>query len=118
MENTMEELVEQIASKTGVDPAVARRAAAIILKFLLQEGQDTEVRALIETIPGADEAVSAAPEIGGGVMGVFNSLTSAGLGMGEIQEVTREFVAYANAKVGEDTVRGIIGSIPGLNQFV
>jgi len=114
----MDELVEHIASRTGVDPAVARRAAAIILKFLLQEGQDTEVQALIDTIPGAQEAVADAPEIGGGVMGVFNSLTSAGLGMGEIQQVTREFVAYANAKVGEDNVREIVGSIPGLNQFV
>ena len=114
----MDELVEQIASKTGVDPEVARRAAAIILKFLLQEGQDAKVRPLIETIPGAQEAVAATPEIGGGVMGVFNSLTSAGLGMGEVQEVTREFVAYANSKVGEDTVREIVGSIPGLNQFV
>jgi hypothetical protein len=38
--------------------------------------------------------------------------------MGEIQGVTREFIAFANAKVGEDAVREIIGSIPGLNQFV
>lgn len=114
----MDELVQQIVSNTGVEPADAQRAAGIILKFLLQEGRDTEVHALIETIPGAPEAVAAAPEIGGGVMGVFNGLTSAGLGMVAIQDVTREFVAFANAKVGEDRVRDIVGSIPGLNQFV
>jgi hypothetical protein len=51
-------------------------------------------------------------------MGVFNSLTSAGLGMGEIQGVTREVIAFANARVGDDAVREIVGSIPGLNQFV
>jgi hypothetical protein len=115
----MDELVAQIAANTGVDSAVARRAVGIILKFLLREGQGTKVQELIETIPGASEAVTAAPEIaGGGVMGVFNSLTTAGLRMGDIQGVTREFVAFANAKVGEGTVREIVGSIPGLNQFV
>jgi hypothetical protein len=51
-------------------------------------------------------------------MGVFNSLTSAGLGMGEIQGVTREVIAYANVRVGDDAVREIVRSIPGLNQFV
>lgn len=115
----MDELVEQIASSTGVAPAVARRATAIILKFLLQQGQEAKVQSLIETIPGAQEAVAAAPDVGGGgVMGVFNSLTSAGLGMGEIQGVAQQFIAFANGKVGEDTVRAIVGSIPGLNQFV
>lgn len=114
----MDELIEQIASKTGVDPAVAQRAVAIILKFLAQEGPDTKVQSLIGAIPGAQEAVSNAPEISGGVMGVFNGLTSAGLGMGEVQGVTEQFIAFANDKVGEDTVREIVGSIPGLNQFV
>jgi dihydroxyacid dehydratase/phosphogluconate dehydratase len=114
----MDELIEQIASKTGVDPAVAQRAVAIILKFLAQEGPDGKVQSLLGTIPGAQEAVSNAPDISGGVMGVFNSLTSAGLGMGEVQGVTEQFIAFANDKVGEGTVREIVGSIPGLNQFV
>lgn len=115
----MDELVEHIAANSGVDPAVARSAAAIIMKFLLREGDRAKVQSLVETISGAPEAVATAPQVsGGGVMGVFNSLTSAGLGIGEIQDVTREFVAFANGKVGEDTVREIVGSIPGLNQFV
>jgi hypothetical protein len=114
----MDELVEQISSNTGVDPATARRAAGIVFKFLLRDGKGGKVQELIKSLPGAEEAVADAPDIGGGVMGVFNSLTSAGLGMGEIQGVTREVIAFANARVGDDAVREIVGSIPGLNQFV
>ena len=114
----MDELVAHIASKTGVDPAVARRAVAIILKFLLKEGPSEKVQPLINSLPGAGEAVASAPEVSGGVMGVYNALTSAGLGMGDIQGVTREFVDAAKAKVGGETVDQIVGSIPGLSQFV
>jgi dihydroxyacid dehydratase/phosphogluconate dehydratase len=114
----MDELIEQVSSRTGVDPAIARRAVGIIFKFLLREGREGKVQELIKSLPGAEDAVASAPDIGGGVMGVFNTLTSAGLGMGDIQGVTREVIAFANAKVGEDAVREIVGSIPGLNQFV
>jgi hypothetical protein len=114
----MDELVAQVASNAGVDPAVARRAVAIILKFLLNEGGGAKVQALIDAVPGAAEAVAAAPEVGGGVMGAFNALTSAGLGMGDVQGVTREFVAYAKSKIGASAVDEVIGSIPGLSQFV
>lgn len=114
----MDELVDQVSSNTGLDPETARRAIGIVFKFLLSEGKGDEVQELIKSLPGSQEAVAAAPDLGGGVMGVFKTLTSAGLGMGEIQGVTREFIAFANAKVGEEPVREIIGSIPGLNQFV
>jgi hypothetical protein len=35
-----------------------------------------------------------------------------------MQGVTRELIAYAREKVGEDAVGEIVGSIPGLGQFV
>jgi len=115
----MDELIAQISTNTGLDPAVAGRAVGIILKFLLQEGPQEKVQALIDSLPGAAEAVAAAPEIGGGgVMGVFNTLTAAGLGMGDIQGATQEFVSFAKSKIGADEVDDIIGTIPGLNQFV
>lgn len=114
----MDELVEQIAANTGVDAAVAHRAVGIILKFLLVEGPTEKVQALIDKVPGAPEAVASAPEIGGGVMGVFNSLTAVGLGMGDIQGATQAFIAFAKSAIGADDVNDIVGSIPGLNQFV
>ena len=54
----------------------------------------------------------------GGVMGAGMQMMSAGLSMGQVQDVTREFIAFARAKVGEDAVGEIVGSIPGLSQFV
>jgi len=115
----MDELIAQIAQKTGVDPTLARQAVGIIMKFLHENGPQEKVQSLIDAIPDAPEAVANAPEIGfGGVMGVFNTLTSAGLGMSDIQGVTQEFIALAKSKAGADTVDEIVGSIPGLNQFV
>jgi hypothetical protein len=54
----------------------------------------------------------------GGIMGVGTKLMAAGLGMEQMQAVTREIIAYAREKVGEDAVGEIVGSIPGLSQFV
>jgi hypothetical protein len=114
----MDELVAKIAANTGVDEAVARKAVAIILKFLATSGAGDKIQPLIDTLPGAKEAVATVPAVGGGVMGAFNALSSAGLGMGEVQGVTREFVAFAKAKIGAPAVDEVIGSIPGLSQFV
>ncbi len=114
----MDELVAQIAANTGVDASVARKAVAIILKFLAAEGGGDKIQALIDALPGAKDAVAAAPAVGGGVMGAFGALTAAGLGMGEVQSVTREFVAFAKTKIGGPAVDEVVGSIPGLSQFV
>jgi hypothetical protein len=54
----------------------------------------------------------------GGIMGVGTKLMAVGLGMDQMQSVTREIIAYSREKVGEDTVGEIVGSIPGLSQFV
>jgi hypothetical protein len=51
-------------------------------------------------------------------MGVFNDLTAAGLGMGQIQGATKAFVGYAREKAGAAAVDQIVASIPGLSQFV
>jgi hypothetical protein len=38
--------------------------------------------------------------------------------MDQMQGVTRELIAYSREKAGEDTIGEIVGSIPGLGQFV
>jgi hypothetical protein len=71
-------------------------------------------------MPGAEAAVQA--ESGGlgmgGIMGVGTKLMAAGLGMSQMQSVTKEIIAYAREKAGEDAVGEIVGSIPGLGQFI
>ncbi len=117
----MDELVERLVANVGIDKAVAEKSVGIILAFLLKEGPPEKVQALIDQTPGAGAAVEAASAGGfgmGGVMGAGTKLMAAGLGMGQIQGVTREILAYSREKAGEDAVGEIVGSIPGLSQFI
>jgi hypothetical protein len=114
----MDELVDQIASQTGIDRAVAKKAVGIIVNFLGRDGPQPQVQSLIDAIPGARELAEEHGGTGSGLMGVYGDLTAAGLGMGEIQAATRAFVSFAKAKVGEQQVDAVVGAIPGLGQFV
>lgn len=118
----MDELLDRLVGKVGVDRGVAEKAVGIILAFLLKEGPADKVQALINQMPGADAAMQAAATEGGfgmgGIMGVGTKLMAAGLGMDQMRGVTSEIIAFAREKVGEDAVGEIVGSIPGLGQFI
>ena len=125
----MDELVSRITASVGVDEDIARQAVGIILSFLQKEGDGEKVAVLLERIPGAKELVADTPDtgdaagglgglMGGGAMAVLNALQGIGLGMGQIQGVTQETVAFARERAGDDVVDDIVASIPGLSQFV
>src|SRR5580692_3994216 len=122
----MDELVGRIVSNVGIERPIAERAVGIILDFLATEGPADKVQALVGRLPGAAEAIAAARAEGGGglfggmggIMGVGSRLMSAGLGMGEIQGVTHELIAYAREKAGDEDLNGIVDAIPGLSQFI
>jgi hypothetical protein len=114
----MEELVARMAASTGLDPAVARKAATIILRFLATDGPADQVGPLIDALPGAAEIVKAGGGSSGGIMGAFNDLTAAGLGMSEVQGAARAFVDFAREKAGAPVVDRIVAGIPGLSQFI
>jgi hypothetical protein len=104
---------------------VAEKAVGIILNFLVKEGPTEQAQALISQLPGADTVMEKAQDAGGGlfggmggIMGVGSRLMSAGLSMGEVQGVTKEIIAFAREKAGEDTVGALVGAIPGLSQFI
>ena len=118
----MNELVERLVASCGVDPPAAEKAVGIILDFLRKEGPPDKVQALIDRLPGAQELISQQSESGGfsvgGIMGAGTKMMAAGLSMGQVQGVTRETIAYAREKIGDDAVGEIVGAIPGLGQFV
>jgi hypothetical protein len=116
----MEDLIERLVTHVGVKREVAVKAVGIIFSFLLKEGPTEKVEALLAMLPGADAAVSASGgNFGmGGVMGAGAKLMAAGLSMSQVQGVTREVVAYARERAGEDAVGEIVGAIPGLSQFL
>ncbi|MBS7698429.1 MULTISPECIES: DUF2267 domain-containing protein [unclassified Chelatococcus] len=130
----MDELVNLISEKVGLDAALTRRAIGIVLAFLQREGPENEVNALVAALPGADQAIAEAGSSsqGGGLMGALgglmggsggimalgSELTAAGLSMGQMQTLGHELFAYGREKAGEDVMGAIVGEIPGLSQFV
>lgn len=121
----MDELIRRLVANVGIDEATATTAVAIILQFLAKEGPADQVQQLLASLPGAAEAMQAAPPdqsagglFGGGIMAAGTRMMAAGLSMGQVQAVTRDTIAYAREKLGEDAVGAIVGAVPGLGQFV
>ena len=125
----MEELVARITRATGLDDATARKAVGIILLYLKKEGPAEEVNRLLAAAPGADDVIKQAEGgqgsllgnvmgMGGGVMALGGQLMGAGVPMSAMQPLGRELFAFGREKAGEDAMGTIIGSIPGLSQFV
>lgn len=125
----MEELISRLVANAGIDQEVAQKAVAIVLKFLNSDGPQDLVPQLMDALPGAREMLEAenggggmlgglAGMVGGGAMQAMTEMTQAGLGMGEVQNVTKEIVTYAKEQAGDELVNDIVGQIPGLGQFV
>ena len=109
--------------KSSPPPAPTLRSRAALphssWDFFSAKAPPTRFALLVDALPGANEAIAANPGSGGsGVMSVFNDLTAAGLGMGQIQGAAKAFVGYAREKAGAATVDQIVASVPGLSQFV
>ena len=126
----MEELLTRVTQKTGLDQATARKAIGLILGYLQKEGPTDEVNKLIESLPGAMDAIEQSKtgasggmmgmmgSMGGGVMALGGQLMGIGVSMGQMQPLGKELFAYGREKAGEDVMGPIVGSIPGISQFV
>jgi hypothetical protein len=127
----MDELIVKIAAQAGLDEATARQAVAIVLAFLQKEAPATDIATMFAAMPGAEALAAEASSGGGGIMGVIGGfmpggglmalagqLTSAGLSMDQMGNLGRELFAYGREKAGEDVMGSIVGSVPGLGQFV
>lgn len=120
----MDELLGRLVAGVGIDRTTAATAVAIIITFLIKEGPAEQVRALIASVPGCDAFLAQHSDAGttglsmGGIMGAGTKLMAAGLSMGQVQAVTREVIAFSREKAGDEVVGEIVGSIPGLSQFV
>jgi hypothetical protein len=124
MEIFMEELISRITTSVGIEADTAQSAVGMILAFLQKEGDAGAVADMMGKFPGAsDLAGEYASEIGGGfmgggVMGLGQKLMGLGLGMGDLTGVAKETIGFAKEKAGASTIDQLVGSIPGLSQFV
>ncbi|TWF57046.1 hypothetical protein [Neorhizobium alkalisoli] len=129
----MNELVSRVSESVGISPDLAEKAIGMMLGFLQREADDGAVAQMIEAIPGATELVARfngegsggggllgglMASFGGGVMALGQQLMSQGLGMGEITSLAKETMAVAREHAGDEIVDKVIGSVPGLSQFV
>jgi len=120
----MDELIGRLVANVGVDRATAEKAVGIILDFLVKEAPPDKVQPLIDKLPGvqafidAQQAESSGMFAMGGLMGAGTKLMGAGLSMGQVQGVTKEVIAFAREKIGDDAIGEIVGAIPGLSQFI
>jgi hypothetical protein len=120
----MDELVDELTAKAGIDDAVAEKTAGIMLDYLRSEGPPEAVQALIDNIPGAEAAIAAARDgsglsrlMGGGLMAVGTRLIGLRLTITHIQKIARELFAFGRDKIGADRMRAIIAGTPGLSHF-
>jgi hypothetical protein len=127
----MDELITRVTKATSLDAATAQKAIGIILAFLKKEGPPAEVNQLLAAMPGAEQVIAQSGDggpgatgggfmgmMGGGVMALGGQLMGAGVSMSQMQPLGRELFAYGREKAGEDVMGPIVGSIPGLSQFV
>lgn len=125
----MEPLTARIQELTGLDPSLSERAIGMILQFLVKEGPNDEVQRLIDALPGAQQALAMSGDGGpgetaggfmggGGVMALGGKLMGLGISMSQMQVLGRELFAFGRDHAGEDVMGAIVGSVPGLNQFV
>jgi len=129
------EVIDQIAAKAGIAPDVAEKAVGTILGFLQRESPDGPVTKMIAAIPGATDLVAqygseeasgggllggllSAVGGGGGIMALGQQLMSSGLSMGEVTSLAKATIEAAREHAGNDVVDKVVGSVPGLSQFV
>jgi hypothetical protein len=121
----MDELIARLVASVGLDRGAAEKAVGVIFEFLRKEGPPDKVAALMDRLPGAEALMKAQQGLDagggfamGGLMGAGTKMMAAGLSMGQVQGVTREVIAYARDKAGDDAIGEIVGAIPGLSQFI
>ena len=126
-EGTMDELIARLVANVGVDRNAAEKAVGVIFEFLRKEGPPDKVKALMDRLPGAEAFMQAQEGIDasggggfamGGLMGAGTKMMAAGLSMGQVQGVTKEVIAFAREKAGDDVIGEVVGAIPGLSQFI
>jgi len=129
----MQELIDRIVEKTGLAPDLAEKATGIMLSLVKTQGDKSKVTQLFDALPGAGELAQLhggdgarggglLGMLGGGLMGgplaAVSKLQAAGLSMAQIKALGKETLGYAREKAGDDLVKDVANSIPGISGYL
>jgi hypothetical protein len=129
----MQDLIERISLKTGLDAAKSERALGILLNLVKTQGDKAKTPELFAALPGAAELAhkhggdgagrgGLLGMLGGGAMGgplaAIAKFQAAGLSMDQIKTLGTETLDYAKHHAGADLVKQAVGAIPGLSGYV
>jgi hypothetical protein len=129
----MQDLIDRIVEKTGLAPEMAEKATGIMLSLVKTQGDKAKVTQLFDAIPGAGELAQLhggdgarggglLGMLGGGMMGgplaAVSKLQATGLSMDQIKILGKETLGYAKEKAGEDLVKDVASSIPGISGYL
>ncbi len=129
----MQDQIDRIVEKTGLAPDVAEKATGIMLSLVKTQGDKVKVAQLFDAIPGAGELADRhggdgarggglLGMLGGGLMGgplaAVSKLQSAGLNMDQIKVLGKETLGFAKEHAGEELVKDVANSIPGISGYL
>ncbi len=134
----MKELIDRLVANIGIDAATAENVLGIIFNVFKDKVPAEQFGSLLNAVPGAQELLEkhtatgeSSSGFGGMLSGAIGALTgnedlmstlgklqNEGLNLEQAQNAGREILDFAKEKIGEDAVKGIAESIPGLSQLL
>lgn len=141
----MDELIQQLTSRLGIDASVASAAAGKAMAMVKEHAGDELFEKISAAIPGATESAAqgaaqpaaATAESGGGMFGKLAgmassalgssaggglemgaALTAAGLSTDKMGDFVSTLVAFLKDKVGDDVTEQILGKFPMLKSLL
>ncbi len=140
----MDELIQQLVDKLGIDASTANAATGKAMALVKQHAGDDLFSKITSAIPGAGEAADSAAdqpsqqaEGGGGLLGsiagmassvlggsagdaagLASALGSTGLKADQIGGFLTTVIDFLNDKVGKETVDQILAKVPMLKSLV
>lgn len=128
----VQQVIDAVAAKAGLDPTAAQRAAGTILSVIQQEVDPSVAASLFAKLPGAAElaAANAVNPSSGGVLGSlatsflgnkggilaagFTQLEASGLTLAQIKDAATAILAYIRTSAGSDIAKQVTDALPGL----
>jgi hypothetical protein len=133
----MRELLNRVCESTGLDEAAALPAIGHVLQFMRDHAPASSVAELVDKIPNAQQAVTAAAATSdagvtaaiGAVKGLLGfghadmnilggKLGNLGLSEKQTKALLKEVFAYAESVIGKDNVAKLTEAMPHLSKFM